>query len=50
MQEKIEIAKQNGSWESLDAVEDLLIPEDLPPKLLNFNLSIFINGGAFNKY
>ena len=26
---KIEIAKQNGSWESLDAVEDLLIPEDL---------------------
>ncbi len=26
---KIEIAKQNGSWESLDAVEDLQIPEDL---------------------
>lgn len=26
---KIEIAKKNGSWESLDAVEDLLIPEDL---------------------
>ncbi len=26
---KIEIAKQNGSWISLDAVEDLIIPEDL---------------------
>lgn len=26
---KIENAKQNGSWSSLDAVEDLLIPEDL---------------------
>lgn len=26
---KIEIAKQNGSWTSLDAVEDLLIPDDL---------------------
>jgi uncharacterized protein YdeI (YjbR/CyaY-like superfamily) len=26
---KIEIAKQNGSWTSLDAVEDLIMPEDL---------------------
>ncbi len=26
---KIEIAKQNGSWNSLDNVEDLIIPEDL---------------------
>ncbi|MES2574861.1 MAG: YdeI/OmpD-associated family protein [Bacteroidota bacterium] len=26
---KIEIAKQNGSWTSLDAVEDLIIPDDL---------------------
>jgi len=26
---KIEIAKQNGSWTSLDAVENLTIPEDL---------------------
>lgn len=26
---KIEIAKQNGSWNSLDDVEDLIIPEDL---------------------
>lgn len=27
--DKIDIAKQNGSWESLDAVENLIIPEDL---------------------
>lgn len=26
---KIEIAKQNGSWESLDEVENLILPEDL---------------------
>jgi len=26
---KIETAKQNGSWNSLDAVEDLIIPDDL---------------------
>jgi uncharacterized protein YdeI (YjbR/CyaY-like superfamily) len=26
---KIEIAKQNGSWTSLDAVENLILPEDL---------------------
>lgn len=26
---KIEIAKQNGSWTSLDAVEDLVMPDDL---------------------
>jgi uncharacterized protein YdeI (YjbR/CyaY-like superfamily) len=40
---KIEIAKQNGSWESLDAVEDLLIPEDL--------LDAFHqNKTAFNNY
>ena len=26
---KIETAKQNGSWTSLDNVEDLVIPEDL---------------------
>lgn len=26
---KIEIAKQNGSWESLDAVENLEMPQDL---------------------
>lgn len=27
--ESIEVAKQNGSWNSLDAVEALLIPDDL---------------------
>ncbi len=27
--QKIEIAKQNGSWESLDDVENLIIPPDL---------------------
>lgn len=26
---KIEIAKKNGSWNSLDAVEELIIPDDL---------------------
>lgn len=26
---KIEIAKQNGSWNSLDEVEDLIVPNDL---------------------
>lgn len=26
---KIEIAKQNGTWTSLDAVEDLILPDDL---------------------
>lgn len=40
---KIEIAKQNGSWESLDAVEDLQIPEDL---LLAFQA----NKTAFDNY
>ncbi|MFN3753999.1 YdeI/OmpD-associated family protein [Flavobacterium sp.] len=41
---KIEIAKQNGSWESLDAVENGVMPEDLagafeqnPKALDNFN-------------
>jgi uncharacterized protein YdeI (YjbR/CyaY-like superfamily) len=33
---KIEIAKQNGSWESLDAVENLEVPSDLQT---NFNLN-----------
>lgn len=40
---KIEIAKQNGSWESLDAVEDLQIPNDL---LVAFNQ----NKTAFDNY
>lgn len=40
----IEAAKQNGAWERLDAVEDLLIPDDLadalasqPPAAANFD-------------
>lgn len=39
----IEIAKANGKWDSLDAVEDLVVPDDLhaalqqyPPALENF--------------
>lgn len=36
---KIEIAKQNGSWTSLDAVEDLIIPEDLLIAFDNNNLA-----------
>ena len=27
--EKIEVAKQNGSWSKLDAIEALIIPTDL---------------------
>ncbi|CAL2092123.1 YdeI/OmpD-associated family protein [Tenacibaculum sp. 190524A02b] len=27
--EKVQIAKENGSWEALDAVDNLIIPEDL---------------------
>lgn len=41
---KIEIAKQNGSWESLDQVENHILPEDLslafeqnPMALNNYN-------------
>ncbi|HEY6144176.1 MAG TPA: YdeI/OmpD-associated family protein [Flavobacterium sp.] len=40
---KIEIAKQNGSWTSLDAVEDLIIPDDL-------KLAFEKNEIAFNNY
>jgi uncharacterized protein YdeI (YjbR/CyaY-like superfamily) len=29
----VEIAKQNGSWEILDAIEDLVVPEDLEKAL-----------------
>ncbi len=29
----IEIAKQNGSWEILDSVEELVIPKDLESEL-----------------
>ena len=41
--QKIEIAKKNGSWESLNAVEDLQIPDDL---LHAFNQ----NKTAFDNY
>lgn len=31
--EKIEVAKQNGSWNTLDAIEELIIPADLKQAL-----------------
>ena len=40
---KIEIAKQNGSWNSLDAVEDLIVPDDL-------KLAFDLNQIAFEIY
>ena len=40
---KIEIAKQNGSWQSLDAVENLEIPTDLQK-------AFDVNKTAFNNY
>jgi uncharacterized protein YdeI (YjbR/CyaY-like superfamily) len=40
---KIEIAKQNGSWTSLDAVEDLMMPDDL-------ELAFEQNETAFENY
>jgi uncharacterized protein YdeI (YjbR/CyaY-like superfamily) len=44
---KIEIAKQNGSWESLDAVENLEIPNDLQ-KAFNKNKTAFENYQNFS--
>ena len=41
--EKIEIAKQNGSWTALDDVENGIIPEDL-------QLEFDKNPTAFNNY
>ncbi len=32
--EKIELAKQNGSWKKLDAIEQLIIPADLSQALI----------------
>jgi uncharacterized protein YdeI (YjbR/CyaY-like superfamily) len=40
---KIEIAKQNGSWESLDDVENLIVPNDL-------QLAFEQNKTAFDNY
>ena len=45
---KIETAKQNGSWESLDAVENLEIPEDLQIEF-NKNKSALENYTNFSK-
>lgn len=40
----IEIAKENGSWASLDAVEELLVPEDLETALkANTQAQIYFN-------
>jgi uncharacterized protein YdeI (YjbR/CyaY-like superfamily) len=33
--EKIEVAKQDGSWKTLDAIEALIIPPDLEQALLS---------------
>lgn len=44
---KIEIAKQNGCWTSLDHVEDLIIPEDLQ-KAFNKNKKAFENYQNFS--
>lgn len=44
---KIEIAKQNGSWNSLDHVEELAIPEDLQ-KAFNKNQTAFENYSNFS--
>jgi uncharacterized protein YdeI (YjbR/CyaY-like superfamily) len=44
--EKIEIAKKNGAWESYDAAEDLLEPQDLT-MLLNANATARANWDAF---
>jgi uncharacterized protein YdeI (YjbR/CyaY-like superfamily) len=45
---KIETAKQNGSWESLDAVENLEIPEDLQMEF-NKNKIALENYSNFSK-
>jgi uncharacterized protein YdeI (YjbR/CyaY-like superfamily) len=44
--EKIEIAKKNGAWESYDAAEELLEPQDLT-KLLSANAAARANWDAF---
>ena len=45
---KIELAKQNGSWSSLDAVEALIIPTDLQ-QALEENLTADSNFKEFSK-
>ncbi|ESU26597.1 hypothetical protein FLJC2902T_25700 [Flavobacterium limnosediminis JC2902] len=44
---KIEISKQNGSWNSLDHVEELIIPEDLQ-KAFDDNKTAFENYNNFS--
>jgi uncharacterized protein YdeI (YjbR/CyaY-like superfamily) len=44
---KIEIAKKNGTWESLDAVENLEIPLDLQ-QVFDLNLTAFDNYKNFS--
>lgn len=44
---KIATAKQNGSWESLDAVENLEIPQDLQ-NVFNLNKTAFENYQKFS--
>lgn len=34
---KVELAKQDGSWSKLDAIEDLAVPEDLAQALLAYS-------------
>ena len=46
--EKIEMAKQDGSWTALDAIEELIIPTDLEQALANNDVANQ-NFGAFNK-
>ena len=46
--EKVAIAKKNGSWTSLDLVENLVVPEDLQ-EAFNANNSAFQNFNAFSK-
>ena len=46
--QKIEIAKQNGSWSALDHVEDLVIPEDLALAFQK-NKTAFENYNNFSK-
>lgn len=45
---KIEIAKKNGSWNSLDEVEDLIIPNDLT-EAFNQNQIAFENYNNFSR-
>lgn len=45
---KIETAKKNGSWTSLDAVEELIIPEDLQSAFEQNNIA-FENYQQFSK-